>query len=155
MTSTNPTEFKRFHEALTKDQPEYQPFYFALAKNDKNPTEYKDPVLQGSWKARKLTFSKAVRLMQDGYNLCIVDVDDMEQVGEIKPALKIGSRKRIGEHNFYFTNDNGSERSAKSNIATDDAGEVRLSWQYVVCAGSFVPCSEEEIILIPKADRAN
>src|SRR5665647_1366477 len=159
MISTNPAEFKRFHEALTKDQPEYQPFYFPLEKNGK------DPLKGNSWKARKLTFSKAVSLMQDGYNigiaatnndrLCIVDVDDMERVGEIKPTLKIRSRKRIGEHNFYFTNDNGSGRSAKSNIATDDAGEVRSSWQYVVCAGSFVPCSEEEIIRIPEADRAN
>jgi len=90
MSSTNPAEFKRFHEALTKDQPEYQLFYFALVKNDKDPKDETDPILQGSWKARKLTFSKAVSLMQDGYNvgiaatnidrLCIVDVDNMEQV---------------------------------------------------------------------------
>jgi len=32
---------------------------------------------------------------------------------------------------------------------------VRSSWQYVVCAGSFVSCSEEEIDKISKEDQAN
>lgn len=171
MTSTDPSEFLRFHEALTKDQPEYLPFYFALVKNKKKPIDPeapKDPVLQGSWKARKLTFSKAASLMQEGYNigvaatnidrLCIVDVDDRGLVGEIKPTLKIRSRKRTGEHNFYFTDDklaSSRSRSAKCSIPTDDAGEVRSNWGYVVCAGSFVPCSEEEINEIPKEDQAN
>src|SRR5665647_1391089 len=76
MISTDPAEFKRFHEALTKDQPVYQPFYFALVKNDKNPIDYKDPVLQGSWKARKLTVSKAVSLMQEGYNLSLIHISE-------------------------------------------------------------------------------
>jgi len=168
MPSTDPSEFKRFHEALTNDQPEYLPFYFALVKNDKKPVDREDPILRGSWKARKLTFSKAASLMQEGYNigiaatntdrLCIVDVDDRGLVGEIKPTLKIRSRKRTGEHNFYFTDDkpaSSNSRSAKCIITTDDAGEVRSNWGYVVCAGSFVPCGKKEIDEIPKEDLAN
>lgn len=158
---TSQTEFKRFNELLTKNAPtDYQPFYFPLEVYGKNPL----PKI--SWKNNRKTFAEAYDLMGQGYNiaiaatekdcLVIVDIDDLSQVENIKPTLKIRSRKRLGEHNFYFTTDKpDSDRSAKSNIPTDDAGEVRSRWQYVVAAGSYVQCSDDEISKIPKNDREN
>lgn len=158
---TSQTEFKRFHELLTKNAPlSFVPFYFPLEVCGKNPL----PKI--SWKNNRKTFTEAYDLMGQGYNiaiaatekdcLVIVDIDDLSQVENIKPTLKIRSRKRLGEHNFYFTMDKpDSDRSAKSNIPTDDAGEVRSRWQYVVAAGSYVQCSDDEISKIPKNDREN
>lgn len=170
---TNPEEFRKFHELLTKDSPDYLPFYIQLAKNGK------EPVADVGWKKNRLTFPEAYELMKHGYNiglaatskdiLCIVDVDNLDAVEYIKPTLVIQSRKRIGRHNFFFTYDEcpyDNEKSelkanalyvdtAKFNIPTDNDGEVRAIWQYVVAAGSYVPCSEEEIDLIPEEDRVN
>ncbi|HEY3361807.1 MAG TPA: bifunctional DNA primase/polymerase [Methanosarcina sp.] len=140
----------------------YQPYYFPLEKNGKDPL----PVI--SWKKNGKTFSEAYDLMKQGFNigiagtdkdnLCIVDVDNLEAVGETKATLTVKSRKQIGRHCFYFTFDPVAksifENSSKQNIATEDAGEVRANWQYVVAAGSFVPCSEEEINRISVDDRA-
>ena len=96
----------------------------------------------------------------DKDNLCIVDIDNLEAVGGAKTTLTVKSRKQIGRHCFYFTKDEPSQgegaifnNSAKQNIATEYAGEVRSNWQYVVCSGSFVPCSEEEIRRIQEEDR--
>lgn len=164
--NTDPEEFRKFNNQLIKNSPGYQPFYFQLVKNGK------EPVPENSWKNRRLSFDEAYTLMKQGYNigiagtdtdkLSIVDVDNMEAVGKTKPTLTVISRKRIGRHYFYFTDDEpvrGAEAifkdSAKQNIPTDEAGEVRANWQYTVCAGSYVPCSEEEINRIPEEDREN
>ena len=173
---TNPAEFLKFHYLLIKNAPEdYEPFYFALVPNSKDPIKSGkyDPILAGSWLKRKLTVNEAYILLEKGYNiaiaalsneqLCIVDVDDIGLVGSIKPTLIAQSRKRIGRHNFFFTSDESTYEkenpvfidSAKDNIDTDIAGEVRANNQYVVCVGSFVECSEEEILKIPEEDRVN
>jgi len=158
---TDPVEFAKFHKLLMNNAPEsYAPYYFPLEMNGK------DPLPGVSWKNNRKTFKEAYYLMKSGYNigvaatdtdkLAIVDIDDISQVPEIKPTLKIRSRKRLGEHNFYFTNDIvGTGRTAKSNIPTEDAGEVRSRWQYVVASGSYVQCTEEEIQRIPEEDRGN
>lgn len=158
---TNPKEFLKFHSLLMASAPEgYQPYYFPLEIGGKDPLPYI------SWKKNRKTFNEAYNLMKRGHNigiaatdkdsLVIVDIDDKSQVPEIKPTLKIRSRKRLGEHNFYFTTDKpGIGRTAKSNIPTEDAGEVRSMWQYVVASGSFVQCTDEEISRIPEDDRNN
>jgi putative DNA primase/helicase len=176
VVKTNPAEFLKFHELLIQNAPEgYEPFYFALVPNSKDPIKNGkyDPILAGSWFKRKLSVNAAHTLLEKGYNiaiaalakdqLCIVDVDDIELVGSIKSTLVVQSRKRIGRHNFFFTSDESTYEkedavfidSAKDNIDTDIAGEVRANNGYVVCAGSFVECSEEEILKIPEEDRVN
>lgn len=161
--NTRPLEFKRFHYLLTRDHPEYDPFYFPLERNGK------DPLKNVSWKKNRKTYEEAYALIAKGFNigiagtdkdkLVIIDVDDIGQVGDIKPTLINQSRKRIGRHGFYFTDDSVAksifDNSAKQNIATEDAGEVRSNWQYVVAPGSYVPCAPEEIELIPENDRQN
>jgi len=161
---TDPEEFKKFHELLTADAPEgYQPYYFPLEKNGK------DPWKGLSWKQNRKTFEQAYDLMKQGFNigiaaidtdpLVIVDIDDLSQVKSHKPTLENQSRKRIGRHCFYFTDDPLAtsifDNSAKQNIATEDAGEVRSNWQYVVAAGSYVPCAPEELAAIPDEDKPN
>jgi Bifunctional DNA primase/polymerase, N-terminal. len=154
--NTNPAEFKHFHERILKNAPRgYTPYYFSLKIGGKDP-------LEGiSWKKNRKTFAEAYYLMKRGFNigiaatssdpLVIVDVDDMEQVPEVKPTLQVTSRKRIGRHNYFF----GFDGSAKKNIATKDAGEVRSVWQYVVAPGSFVQCSEQEMDRIPENEKVN
>ena len=153
---TDPDEFKRFHFRLIRGAPDgFLPFYFPLEMNGK------DPRAGISWKNNRKTFGEAYYLMQKGFNigiaatskdpLVIVDIDDLDQVPEIKPTLQTISRKRIGLHNYFFCFDG----TAKKNIAAKDAGEVRSVWQYVVAPGSFVPCSQEEIDRIPEDERKN
>jgi len=153
---TDPEEFKRFNIRLIRGAPKgYRPFYFPLEKNGKDPRE------NISWKNNRKTFGEAYYLMKKGFNigiaatasdpLVIVDIDDLEQVPEIKSTLQTTSRKRIGLHNYFFSSDS----SAKKNIAAKDAGEVRAVWQYVVAPGSYVPCSDEEIERIPENEKAN
>ncbi|CAG1004496.1 hypothetical protein METP3_03616 [Methanosarcinales archaeon] len=160
---TDPEEFKKFHALLTRDRPDFQPFYFPLNPNSKDPLDNK------SWKANRITVEQAVKYLEMGFNigiaatdtdiLVLMDADDLEKVGAFKPTLTVISRKRIGKHGFYFTKDKPAETifddSAKQNIATEDAGEIRAKWQYVVCAGSYVPVSKEELERIPETDRAN
>lgn len=162
---TDPEEFLKFHAHITKNHPNYQPFYFPLVKNGK------DPLPGNSWKKNRKTFSQAYNLMKEGYNigiaatdkdrLCIVDIDNLGAVGETKPTLTVKSRKQIGRHCFYFTDDpvqiDGTiyNYSAKQNIATSKSGEVRAVGQYVVVCGSFVPCSKEEIARMPEKDRGH
>lgn len=161
---TDPEEFKKFHELLTADAPEgYTPYYFPLEKNGK------DPWKGLSWKQNRKTFKQAYDLMKQGFNigiaaidtdpLVIVDIDDLSQVKSHKPTLENQSRKRVGRHCFYFTDDPLAktifDNSAKQNIATEDAGEVRSNWQYVVAAGSYVPCAPEELAVIPDEDKPN
>ena len=160
---TDPEEFKKFHALLTRDRPDYQPFYFPLNPNSKDPMDNK------SWKANRITVEQAVKYLEMGYNigiaatdtdiLVLMDADDLEKVGAFKPTLTVISRKRIGKHGYYFTKDKPAETifedSAKQNIATEDSGEIRAKWQYVVCAGSYVTVSPEELERIPETDRAN
>ena len=117
----------------------YTPFYFVCEQGDKNPY-----VKLGSWKTprQRLTFAQAVRWMELGWNvgiaatdfdnLVIVDLDDLEKtpIHSIKPTLLIKSRKRAGIHAIYFG-------EGIPNIPTD-YGEVRSSWQYVICSGSYI-----------------
>jgi putative DNA primase/helicase len=151
---TNPGELLKFHTRLMKSAPNgYYPFYFPLEPNDKEPIENK------SWKNNRKTIHEALYLMKKGQNigicatgkdpLCIVDRDDLTQAPEIKPTLQITSRKRIGRHDYYFALDG----TAKKNIPTKNAGEVRAVWYYVVAPGSYVPCSEEEINRMPAEER--
>lgn len=104
--NTDPEEFKNFHQLLTKGNPDYQPFYFPLVKNGK------DPLPGISWKKNRKTFSEACSLMREGFNigiagtdkdnLCIVDIDNLEAVGGAKTTLTVKSRKQIGRHCFYY-----------------------------------------------------
>jgi len=163
----NVKEFEKFHRLLTMFADDYSPWYFVLKKNDKDPLPTK-----GGWKAphAQLSFEKAKRWMEHGHNigiagtdkdpLVIVDIDDWTQVQEsdVKPTLSIRSRSRIGTHHLYFTSDKPCDReadepvpSAKMNIPTEDAGEVRSVWQYVVAPGSYVPCHEENFKAMPES----
>lgn len=153
-TKTNPKELLKFHTMLMKYAPKgYHPFYFVLEIGGKEPK-------QGiSWKNNRKTIHEVLYWMRNGYNiaicatakdfLCIVDVDDLSQVPEIKPTLQVISRKRIGRHNYFFAIDG----TAKRNIPTRDAGEVRSVWQYVLAPGSYVPCSKEEINRMPDSEK--
>jgi putative DNA primase/helicase len=158
VNNTDPIEFTRFNEMLTKNAPiGYIPYYLIIQKCGK------EPVPGINWKSQTKDFTQALKLMQRGFNigiagtefdsLCILDVDDLTQVKteEIKPTLTITSRKRIGKHYYYFS----PEGSAKKNIPTKNAGELRTTWQYVLAPGSYVPCSPEEILRIPEAEREN
>jgi len=158
---TNPEEFKRFHELLTRNDSEYQPYYFLVNPDDKDP--YRG--------FRRLTFKEAYAKMKKGFNvgiratpkdkLVIVDIDNLNSVdiSTVKPTLMIQSRKRIGRHFFYFTDDKPTlchENSAKNNINTDErVGEIRANNEYVVTPGSFKSCNEEETLRIPEEDRIN
>jgi putative DNA primase/helicase len=75
--------------------------------------------------------------------LVIIDVDDETNIpdNEIKPTLSTRSRSRTGTHHFYFA----TSMDSKLNIPTEEYGEVRSYWQYVVCPGSYVTCAQEEI----------
>jgi Bifunctional DNA primase/polymerase, N-terminal. len=150
---TNPQEFLKFNKLLTKDMPNYRPFYFPLEKSGK------DPLFGVSWKANRKTTQEAYSLMKKGFNigiaatasdpLVIIDVDDMKQVPEIKTTLQTISRKRIGRHNYFFA----ADATAKVNIPANTAGEIRSNWQYVVAPGSFVECNEEEIARMPEEEK--
>lgn len=135
----------------------YKAYYLIIQKNGK------EPIPEVNWKTAGKSFEQAYELMQAGYNigiagtdadtLCILDVDDLTQIkpGEVKPTLMITSRKRIGRHYYYFSLDG----SSKKNIATSNAGELRSTWQYVLAPGSYVPCSDIEILRMPEHERKN
>lgn len=163
---TCPEEFKKFHTALMSRAPKgYEPYYFPLTVGDK------DPRPGVSWKKNRKTFKEALALLTKGINigiaatdtdqLVIVDVDNIDLVPleTVKPTLTVISRRRVGRHHFYFTNDplatSCLENSAKQNIPADAPGEVRAAWQYVVVAGSFVHTSAAEKAKIPEGDRNN
>lgn len=152
---TNPSEFKIFIELLTKEAPEgYKPHLIALEESGK------DPVKGFSWEKTGLTIQQAIDRLKTGKNigiaaltkdrLIIVDRDDLE-IKRTKKTLTCTSRKRIGEHDFYFRPSN----EGIPNIPTEHQGEVRANNQYVVAPGSYVPCEIEETNIIPKDDREN
>ena len=155
-------EFMRFHRLLTATQDDYEPWYFALKQQGKDPVKTKR-----GWKhpSARLTPKAAMRWMDLGFNigiagtdtdqLVIVDVDneDSVPVEQIKPTLSVRSRSREGRHHYYFTNEPPAKRdyrgvptrSAKINLPCESAGEIRSHWQYVVAPGSYVPCADETI----------
>ncbi len=154
---TDPAMFERFHHALTSERAGYAPWYFLLSKG------LKDPVAGISWKQLegRLTFEQAIRKMRAGHNigisatgmdpLCIVDVDDIKATPDedVKPTLSTRSRKRIGRHYFYFTDD----PRCKENLPTESKGEIRSSFEYVVAPGSFVLCNDKTIAAMPESER--
>lgn len=154
---TDVDEFKRFHALLTKDRPDYTPWYFRLTRDDK------DPHPRIAWKdaEARIPFEKAVEYLTNRGNvgiaatnmdtLCIIDIDDIEVTPDsaMQPTLSIRSRKRIGRHYFYFT----SDPKCKKNLPTEKCGEIRANWQYVVAPGSYVTCSDEEVSRMPAEQR--
>jgi len=171
-THTCPEELEKFLSYFPAD---FTPYLFPLEPSGKDPLE------DYSWKpgtskrtgkpytGNRVSRESAVKLLGDGYNigiagtdsdrLSIMDKDDLKAVGPSKKTLATKSRKQIGEHHFYFSDDpiiNGkisTAQSAKQNIPTGTAGEIRSVWQYVVACGSFVHCTPEEVLLVPEEDR--
>lgn len=146
-----PEELQRFVELLTETAPEgYEPWLFRCQPGEKAPaTEY------GSWKkpGARCSLEEAITWMQQGGNVGIagtaddplvnVDIDDEDQtdIEDLKPTLIGRSRSRTGIHAWYIAAD-GEEIP---NIPTDDAGEVRSSWQYVVAPGSYVETDPADV----------
>ena len=160
-TTVRINEFKKFHEALTKNAPEgYTPWYFSLKKNGKDPdafataTRAPKETLQkekGSWTAphAQLTYEEALERITNGGNvglaarkndaLHITDNDSETHAIEFK-GLLVRSRTRFGRHFF-----NWMRPEEKINIPTSTYGEVRSADQYVVCAGSYVPVTKKDL----------
>ena len=71
-----------------------------------------------------------------------VDIDDDEATtpDDVPTSLRARSRSRTGWHTWYF-----DPEGEIPNIPTDDYGEVRAAWQYVVAPGSFVASAREEL----------
>lgn len=147
----DPEELITFVKLLKKNAPEdYDPWFFRVEAGGKAPdTSY------GSWKDEdaRLSGYEAVQWMQDGGNVGIagthddrlvnVDIDDEDETtpSDMKPTLMARSRSRTGVHAWYFE----SEPGDIPNIPTDDAGEIRANWQYVVAPGSYVETDPEEV----------
>jgi P4 family phage/plasmid primase-like protien len=144
MSDPDVDEFVEFLSLLTDNAPEdYTPWLFRVEAGSKAPAlEY------GSWKEEqaRLTRHEAIEWMQSGGNVGIagrpddalinVDIDDEDAttIDDLKPTLIARSRSRTGVHAWYFEAPGGDI----PNIPTDDAGEVRANWQYVVAPGSYV-----------------
>jgi hypothetical protein len=145
-----PDEFRQFHDLLTEAAPDgYEPHYFRCRRASK------DPAIQfGSWKDddAQLTVEEAVEWMQRGGNVGIagrpdgplvnVDIDDDEETTpeDVPASLRARSRSRTGWHTWYF-----DPAGDIPNIPTDEYGEIRTDWQYVVAPGSFVASTREDI----------
>lgn len=116
---------------------------------------------KGSWKApwAKLSISEAMIRLSLGGNvaiaarandpLTITDRDDPTVPDIKKETLTTKSRKRIGGHWFGFAGDD----KIKCNIPTETQGEHRSKDQYVVAAGSYVPCTQEQIDSMPQEEK--
>lgn len=149
-------EFKHFMKLLLKNAPSnYQPWLLRL-----NPHS-KDPIEGISWKSpqARLTIDQAMDYMRFGGNIGIAattsdNLVNMDCDGgiikdnEVKSTLKVRTRSRLGVHAFYWNVD----KDKIPNIPTNQAGEVRSQWQFVVVAGSYV---ETDPLKIPEAERAN
>lgn len=153
----------------------FNPYLFPLEPNGKDPLEdrsWKPGISEKTGKpyhGTRVSKEEAIKLLRDGYNigiagtdsdpLSIMDKDDLKAVGPSKLTLSTKSRKQIGEHHFYSTDDPvikgkiSTAYSAKQNINTGTCGEIRSVWEYVVACGSFVACKPEEILRMPEECR--
>lgn len=128
----------------------YTPHYFRVTRAGKAPaTEF------GSWKTddARLTVEEAIAWMEQGGNVGIGgrpedplvngDIDDDEETtpADLPETTRAISRSRTGFHTWFF-----NPAGDIPNIPTDDAGEIRTDWQYVVAPGSFVASAAEEIL---------
>ncbi|MCK4824221.1 DUF3987 domain-containing protein, partial [bacterium] len=129
-----------------------------------------------SWKAKSLTTDEAVEAIEDGYNIgiaatdtdqiVIIDIDDPAVFidHEFSETLMAVSGGRIGNHAFYMSTD----LKTKINVALENEGEIRSSYEYVVAPGSWaritgkadkhgniIKTIEQRIEEIPEADREN
>ena len=161
LISPDVAEFCRFYDKIKMEVPE--PYLVLLKPSSK------DPISGISWKKNKVSLSKAINHMKNGGNigiagtdhdrLVLVDKDDIDIIGDSKKTFVVVSRKRNGEHHYYYTNEPVAENifydSAKQNMATEHAGEVRAVWQYVVAPGSYVPVTDKEYNCIPDDDKHN
>jgi P4 family phage/plasmid primase-like protien len=158
MSDTRPDELVHFLELLTEDAPaDYEPWLFRVEAGSKAPD-----LSFGSWKDddARMSQDEAVRWMQNGGNVGIagrpedrlvnVDIDDEDETtpADLKDTLIARSRSRTGIHAWYFEADDADV----PNIPTDDAGEVRANWQYVVAPGSYV---ETDADAVPDGERAD
>jgi putative DNA primase/helicase len=148
-------EFRSFIDRLLGSAPPgYIPWLFRIEAGTKQPI----PGL--SWKSpsTRLTIEEAEMWLEQGGNVGIAGTTDdplvnmdcdggVIQRSEIKPTLMVRTRSRVGVHAFYFC---GSPKLP--NIPTDDAGEVRSLWEYVVAAGSWV---KTDPATVPEAEREN
>ena len=160
MADPRPAEFRRFIELLTADAPDgYRPWLFRVEEGTKAPdTSF------GSWKSERARISpeQAIKWMKRGGNVGIagrpddplinVDIDDEDETtpDDLKPTLIARSRSRTGVHAWYFEDTSGEEIA---NIPTDDAGEVRANWQYVVAPGSYVESDDVNADDLPAGQR--
>ena len=149
-------EFRKFINLLTQNAPKsYTPWLIRLEPKGK------DPIKGISWKNPDsyLTVNQAIDYMKHGGNIGIaatsndplvnMDADGgIIQENEVKPTLMVRTRSRIGLHAFYWN----TIQNKIPNIPTDEAGEVRSQWQFVVCAGSYVETDPNNV---PEAERAN
>jgi len=160
MSDPRPDEFRRFAELLLENAPDgYRPWFFRCESGSKAPD-----LNFGSWKNEKARVSvdQAVRWMKQGGNIGIagrpddrlinVDIDDEDETtpDDLKSTLIARSRSRTGAHAWYFESDHGEDIP---NIPTDDKGEVRTNWQYVVAPGSYVPVDDKSNL--PVEERAD
>ncbi|KKK81829.1 hypothetical protein LCGC14_2809510, partial [marine sediment metagenome] len=147
----------KFHKALMSNAPkDYQPHYFLVEKNGKNPDGkeiFRRSKLNGSWKQphARLDIVEALAWIEKGGNIGIagtgglvnIDIDNQKYVDLLPKSLTAISRSRKGKHGFYWSHPDC--KILPINIPTDD-GEVRSDWQYVLTPGSYVPspeCKEE------------
>jgi len=152
-------EFIRFIKLLGQSAPDLVPWLIRL-----NPAG-KDPIEGVSWKDPtygRLTIYQAIDYMKHGGNIGIAGTDHDNLVmtdcdggiikeNEVKPTLNVRTRSRIGLHAYSINIDTPKI----PNIPTDEAGEVRSIWQFVVAPGSYVPVSTAKLELIPEADKEN
>jgi len=151
-----PKEFIEFNRLLTGHAPDgYEPWYFRCERGSKAPD-----TTFGSWKdeSARLSPAEATQWMADGGNVGIagtdddrlvnVDIDDEDTttITDLKPTLIARSRSRTGVHAWYFR----EEGADIPNIPTDEAGEVRADWQFVVAPGSYV---ETDPTAVPTGER--
>lgn len=71
-----------------------------------------------------------------------LDIDDDEETSptDVPSSLRARSRSRTGWHSWFF--DTADEIP---NIPTDENGEVRTNWQFVLAPGSFAASTAEGI----------
>lgn len=152
--TTDPEMFKRFHQTLVFDHPDFKPHYLELPTGRKYPPNK-------AWTENPLSFEEAYSLMKNGHNiglgamskdaLAILDIDwkGVDMGIAVKPTLSTTSRKRhagMGHHFYWWT-----DKRAKHTVGVDDPddkdkhlGELRADGSYVVVAGSYVEPDKNE-----------